>query len=457
MELTTYQKYYGNQILASEARILEFPYGSGKSRIVLYAAQKLTDQYGHNRLSGVIFCKNQNVATWAAEITSTTTFDVHTIDSFDDTVFPDSGLLIVPYHIINRQRAKLTYILKRSQPYILVADESTTIKNASAKRTQAVIACADICRTRYKVCLTGNVCPENIQEMWAQVRFSYGSNQPLGATFYRFLSRWFVKTEYGYALNADYRPMLRKLYQQLITRLSPTAYREYKKRLCVDDEQFIIETYTPSKEQARLIAKLMENWAITYATESLTIAEEYNYIMTVLMKAQQISNGFFYDEEKTATLLKSNPKCVRCIDIIKQLLAENSDRRIVVWCYFLADYELLSKALAAAGIPYTLGVGPDSLAMFQDSCSVILAPLTRAEGLNALAIADVDIYYSNVHSNEARDQAEHRIVRLNQKASTVQHIDIAGIGMYDYDIIKLLQTKKLNRQTIKTILNKYRG
>src|SRR5690606_38015207 len=87
--------------------------------------------------------------------------------------------------------------------------------------------------------------------------------------------------------------------------------------------------------------------------------------------------------------------------------------------------------------------------------SAIIMPITVSQGFNELVGADVAVYFSNVYSQELRNQAEHRIDRLGQKFPTITHVDLCGDHMGDAEVITALQCKNFSPERANAIVNKY--
>jgi len=126
-----------------------------------------------------------------------------------------------------------------------------------------------------------------------------------------------------------------------------------------------------------------------------------------------------------------------------------------VWRAFRAEDLMIQNALAPLGC--VIGPAESSILQFMDdpNIHVIVMPLACGQGLNELVKANANLFFSNVFSQESRDQAEARIVRSGQTADIVVHIDFMSPEQRDADVVAALQSKTMSKNTVVEIVRRY--
>jgi hypothetical protein len=182
---------------------------------------------------------------------------------------------------------------------------------------------------------------------------------------------------------------------------------------------------------------------------------EYAYTMSLMTKARQISGGFYYAPDGVPIYLPKNPKRDLLVEVVQQLLEEDSARQIIVWHAFRVEKDIIWQALAHAGISTCSGPSTEALKTFVNrDATVITMPCSVSEGFNELVGADVNIFYSNNYSIDLREQAEARIARPGQVNPIVTHIDLCSPRQVDVDIVAALQNKSLTPERLDTIVRR---
>ena len=192
------------------------------------------------------------------------------------------------------------------------------------------------------------------------------------------------------------------------------------------------------------------------------VYQEYNYILQVMQKAQQIASGFYYTRElrTTPTDLRHNPKLDLLVELITELLGEDPNRQIIIWRAYRHEDNLISDRLILHNLSHVIGPDRHALGCFAPLLthsltappSIIIMPIQTSEGFNELIGADTNIFYSNSYSQNSRAQAEARINRQGQASSIVTHIDLCTPGGADEAIVIALQSKQLTKERLTTIV-----
>ena len=129
-------------------------------------------------------------------------------------------------------------------------------------------------------------------------------------------------------------------------------------------------------------------------------------------------------------------------------------KKVIIWCRFTRELELVVALLKKKGIIYTSISGSvaqkdraEAVHKFQNdnTCKVFIGQVSTAGFGITLTAAEVVIYYSNSYSYEERVQSEDRCHRIGLKHS-VTYIDLVAIlangrKTIDHDILEIVQNK----------------
>ena len=106
-----------------------------------------------------------------------------------------------------------------------------------------------------------------------------------------------------------------------------------------DNERKITEeviTVQPTVQQRRAFKELKDS----YGSKELNL--QFDSALTLMLKAQQIANGWVEDQDGNIRVFDS-AKIIACCDKIEELV--NAGEHCIVWCAFRYDIEVLSKEL----------------------------------------------------------------------------------------------------------------
>ena len=364
-----------------------------------------------------------------------------------DTLFDDKGDLKIL--IMNVEAFSTTKGLDFARSFLNIfvgraligIDESTTIKNPTAKRTKNILKLADL--AKYRRILTGSPVTKSPLDLFSQCEFL--DPYHLGhASYYSFRARYanMVKRNFGgrqVQLVVSYRRL-----DELADILDKFSYRVLKED-CLDLPEKVftkrLVELTPEQDKAY---KQMKQMALAMLDngEVMTTVN----VMTQLMRLHQITCGHFKADDGTTTALKNNR-----IDALMQLL-EETEGKVIIWANYREDIknivESLKKAYGEAStVEYHGGVDAtlrqDNIAQFQEKNSPTRYFVGNAQtggyGIT-LTAANTVIYFSNSYDLEKRLQSEDRAHRIGQTGS-VLYIDLIAEKTIDERIVKALRTK----------------
>ena len=325
---------------------------------------------------------------------------------------------------------------------LLGIDESTTIKNPTAKRTKSILRIGNL--ASYRRILTGSPVTKSPLDLYSQCEFL--DEKHLGhPSYYSFRARYahMIKRNFGgrqVQIVGSYRRL-----DELALKLDSFSYRVLKED-CLDlpPKVFTTRTVELSDEQK-------EKYAMMKAT---AIAEHKGEIMssqsalTTLLRLHQITCGHMKLDNEEVVHIKNN-RLTALMDCL-----EETDGKVIIWANYVADLKnivsTLKKAYGEAStVEYHGSVDAtlrqDNIAQFQDvkgpARFFVGNAQTGGYGIT-LTAANTVIYYSNNYDLEKRLQSEDRAHRIGQTGS-VTYVDLIAEGTIDERIVKALK-KKVN-------------
>ena len=338
----------------------------------------------------------------------------------------------------------------RCHKTLLAVDESTTIKNPTAKRTKAILTLSQ--QVKYRRILTGAPVTKSPLDLYSQCAFL--NEHLLGfSSYYTFRNRYAQMIERNFGgrrvqIVASYRRL-----DELAEILKAFSYRVLKED-CLDlpPKIYMKREIELSDEQKKAYAT-MKSMALAKVNGKLATAP---HVLTQLMRLHQITCGHFKADDGTIQEFKNN----RMLELLN--LLEEIEGKVIIWANYVYDIENIVKTISTAlDENKKLLYGPDSIVQyygaieskkrqgniekFQDPKSKVRFfvgnPQTGGYGITLTAASNV-IYYSNGYDLEKRLQSEDRAHRIGQEKS-VTYIDIIARKTVDEKIVKALR-KKIN-------------
>lgn len=333
-------------------------------------------------------------------------------------------VVIINYDQIATVRDELKKIAWKT----IILDESTRIKNITAKRTRAILGLLK--PNQWRSIMTGTVAPNGLLDIFAQYRFlDIGI---FGESYYRFRETYF--TPGGFENHEWFaKPGAEK---QIASRIAEASIQHHK-RDCTDlpaltHEKVMIEMpeelqkqYNQMKDQ--LVLELSEIETITAA-----------FVITKMMKLRQLSSGFVYNEGHTFPI--SDYKINQLIEMIQDI-----GQRVIVFAHFNSSKLKIAEACIANKIKATVHPNAGALSEFKKRKKGVLIanPMSAGHGLNLQYCSNI-IFYEHDFALEPYLQGIQRIERIGQKNKmTVYHILTKGT-IDEYLFKKLQDKKKIN-------------
>ena len=329
----------------------------------------------------------------------------------------------------------------RSHRTLMALDESTTIKNPSAKRTKNVLALAPM--AKYRRILTGSPVTKNPLDLYTQCEFL----DPFLLNFnswYAFRNRYAImKTIHVRGRSIQTVHKFQNL-GELSDRLKGFSYRVLKED-CLDlPEKIYMKRHVALTKEQENLYEQMRKTAIANLNGKVTSTVT---VLTQLMRLQQITCGHFVADDGTVQTIKNNR-----LDELMDVL-EETENKAIIWAYWQRDVQDIRDAIEKKYGPRSVvdyyGLTPqderqDNIRRFQNDneCRFLIGtPSTGGYGIT-LTEANTVIYYSNGYDLEKRLQSEDRAHRIGQKKA-VTYVDLMAEKTVDEKIVKALR-KKIN-------------
>ena len=455
-------KPYAHQLIALEkswnkenfAYFMEM--GTGKTKVLI---DNLAMLYDKGKINGALIVAPKGVVkTWHEQelpthlpdhIENVTTLWQPNITKKQETKLNNLFDLGTDLHIFimnvealsTSKGVKFAEKFLRSHRTLMALDESTTIKNPSAKRTKNVLALAPM--AKYRRILTGSPVTKNPLDLYTQCEFL----DPFLLNFnswYAFRNRYAImKTIHVRGRSIQTVHKFQNL-GELSDRLKGFSYRVLKED-CLDlPEKIYMKRHVALTKEQENLYEQMRKTAIANLNGKVTSTVT---VLTQLMRLQQITCGHFVADDGTVQTIKNNR-----LDELMDVL-EETENKAIIWAYWQRDVQDIRDAIEKKYGPRSVvdyyGLTPqderqDNIRRFQNDneCRFLIGtPSTGGYGIT-LTEANTVIYYSNGYDLEKRLQSEDRAHRIGQKKN-VTYIDLIAEDTVDEKIVKSLR-KKIN-------------
>ena len=355
----------------------------------------------------------------------------------------DLHILIINVEALSTKKG-LDFAAKfmRCHKTMLAIDESTTIKNPSAKRTKSILALGK--EATYRRILTGSPVTKSPLDLYTQCGFL--NSYLLGYdSFYAFRNRYANMVDRNFGGRRVQLIGSYKRLDELADKLKAFSYRVLKDD-CLDlpDKVYIRREVDLTDEQSKAYAT-MKSAALASLKGKMATAP---HVLTQMMRLHQITCGHLRNDDGTITEIKNN----RLKELIN--LLDEVEGKVIIWANYVYDIENLVKVISdefgADSIVQYYGAIPaeqrqQNIEKFQDPNSkarfFIGNPQTGGYGIT-LTCANTVVYYSNGYDLEKRLQSEDRAHRIGQTKS-VTYVDLIAEDTVDENIVKALR-KKIN-------------
>lgn len=339
---------------------------------------------------------------------------------------------------------------------MMVVDESSRIKNPSAKRTETICKLGD--KAKYRRILSGTAVTNSPFDLYGQ--FMFLDTSILGQSYYAF------KAEYAEMLPKDsplvqgimrknnlrFAPQMEakdetgkvkyKNLEKLKALIAPHSMRVEKKDvLDLPEKLYQTRYFKLPASHMKAYVQLRDKLKLDFGGgEKTTIMHK----LTLLLRLQQLTSGYLPTDSGAMARLYPDPKDNPRVELLLDTL-EDLNGQTIIWCRFIEEIELIGKLLGNDAVLYYGAVSNDmrkeAVDMFQAGTKKYFVgnAATGGIGLNLTAAQNV-IYYSNTFSYEDRKQSEDRAHRIGQR-NDVNYFDFVAEETVDSIIIRALRNK----------------
>jgi SNF2 family DNA or RNA helicase len=322
---------------------------------------------------------------------------------------------------------------------LMAIDESTTIKNPSAKRTKNILNLST--KTKYRRIMTGSPVTKNPLDLYSQCEFL--SPWLLDFTsYYAFRNRYAeMKTMHVRGRSIQVVDKFKNL-GELSEQLKGFSYRVLKED-CLDlpKKNWTKRQITLTPDQRKIYIQ-MKQTALAHLNGKVASTMT---VLTQLMRLHQITCGHFTADDGTIQRIANN-RVNELMDILSEM-----EGKAIIWAHYQWDIKDIIKEIVKVHGPGSVvdyyGLTPQderdlNRKKFQSNpkCRFLVGtPATGGYGLT-LTAANTVIYYSNGYDLEKRLQSEDRAHRIGQKKN-VTYVDIIAEDTVDEKIVKALRDK----------------
>jgi SNF2 family DNA or RNA helicase len=312
----------------------------------------------------------------------------------------------------------------------VIVDESSTIKNYDANRTERCWKLGEQAEAR--LILTGTNVTQGLQDLYSQMYFV--DPTIIGElSFFGFRNKYCVMGGFENRKIVGYRDP-----RSLLDRIRP--YCDVIRKDDLKDlppKQYQTRDVKASPAQHKACKELAREMKTKLGEKELSVQNA----LEALLRFQQIAGG--YDHEGQP--LGSNPKMAELVALL-----EDFDGKAIIWARYLPEIAGITTELDKrwpGGVLSLWGeVPPESrqamVDEFQSNPKVRFFVSNQATGGKGITLtaATLSVYYSNTASLEDRLQSEDRNHRIGQ-FNAVTYVDLVSDLKVDRMILNLLQNK----------------
>lgn len=317
---------------------------------------------------------------------------------------------------------------------MVIIDESQEIATFDSERSRTIQQFGEL--VEYKMIMSGTPIPKNLVNEWSQ--FLFLDEDIIGERYVTSFRREYCHMG-GFQ---DSQVVGHKNLEKFNKLVAPYVFRVTKEsELDLPPKVYTRHVFDMTDEQHKHYENLRRSFMTKLANGQVaTVANA----AVLVMRLQQISNGYLTDEDGTIHPFAQNPRFDALKGIDKRI-----DGKKIVWAHYNRDVDMLADHFDKRCVKY---VGSTSTKereyakrAFMDPDSgidVFLSnPAAGGTGLNLQGECATAIYYNNSFNAVHRWQSEDRIHRIGTY-KTITYIDLVAAKSVDYRILANLKKKK---------------
>lgn len=331
---------------------------------------------------------------------------------------------------------------------MLICDESSRIKNPSAKRTERTIEFRDA--SKYRIILNGTPIALGIQDLWSQ--YELLDPNIIGSGDY-----WSYKSRYLTMGGFEGKQIVGvQNIEELMRLIEPYTVEVGKDVLNLPPKLMTVRYVTATTEQKQLLKEIKLGFGLNEHSAVIKIEN----VLERVLRWRQVVGGWLprldpLTEETVLEPLKENPK----MDLLLDTIADNfAGSKFIIWSTFVHEIEFIADKLAEQYGPQSVEkyygkTEKDRRSAIEDRyCNdpslrfFVGNPATAGLGLTLVSdLNDTLIYYSGTNAYIDRAQSEDRAHRIGQNSS-VTIVDLVMEKTVDELIVASIN-EKMNVET----------
>lgn len=318
-------------------------------------------------------------------------------------------------------------------PDFLICDESSKIKNPTAKMSKAAYRLSKPCS--FRIILTGTPIQNNPLDFFSQYKVL--DDSIFGKSFYAF------KNEYAVLGNFN-QPIGWRNLAELVKKAHSIAFRVTKdEALDLPETTDIIRSIHFEDKALKLYKQFVRDSCTELSKGEVTATN----VLTRLLRLQQITGGFLRPDDDSDRYEKvSSAKLEALEDIIDTCMSEG--KKLVIIARFIPEITEICKLLEAKNIGYAKICGDvkdraSEVSKFQRDCEcmVFVGQLQTVSMGLTLTAASTLVFYSLSYNFADYSQARARIHRIGQR-NTCQYIHLVMKDTIDETVLHALKSKE---------------
>lgn len=319
-----------------------------------------------------------------------------------------------------KPQAVPTMFSKSNAWAIIIADESTKIKNAKASITKIFLAYLSY--APYKAILSGLPNPEGIEDMVTQMIWSHDKFMDHN-NYWDWRVKYMMQTGFSWEIINKLKPKIKEW-------VNNNSISMTRKQVNLGNKKIY------SKRFVELPAKVLK--AIKKVKKDFQL-DDYliSNALSQLTLINRLIGGTYpgYEHNK------------KVAELLYLLRGELKNESVVVFFRFNDEIDKVAEGMGELDYAIITGQTKNNkktITCFQKGYIKILLCQTKCVNMGIdLSISSTIIYYSNYYDNEKRLQSEDRIEHI-KKHDQLLIIDIVADKTIDSEIIDLLRIKKFN-------------
>lgn len=456
-------------LVSRSGAMLTLDMGLGKTRCALVAAQQLFAERKIDRV--LVICPATVRISWKEEFNKLE-LELHFIPCIYEpktqTIYGAGErkgnplpILTISYALLPQKRhVEALSKWAASGRTLLVCDESSWLKNRTAKQTKGSAAIARHCP--YRWLLTGTPIANSPLDLYGQALVMANGNGPLKQfkNYYHFRSRYAQLQSMHLGRRTFQTVVGYQNLDELTEKFKPYVLRRTKQE-CLDlpSKSYTVREIQLADATWRIYQELRRDALLALPDED--VRPEPNAAVRILRLCQltsgHVGNTLGHTPERNDELQPSRDVSSEKLDwLVEQILGGelSNETAIIIWCRWVRERIRLQQLLATKLEVYGVFGGQqtknrsENVQSFQTSTKrriLIAQQHAGGFGLN-LTAASTAVYLSNSFSFTDRIQSEDRCHRIGQH-SAVTYVDVIAVGpssqrTVDHHVLACLRGKR---------------